>query len=111
MLVLMVSTVGRDYTSFFFVRFFCSCFLQAMVGTGEALLNVRAKGAPPSHGTGARGPATVVPATAVEFDFQSELLKFDKVIDRGLFLCVIFPVSLMFQSHVLLRDRCSAALV
>ncbi|CAM9150066.1 unnamed protein product, partial [Ectocarpus sp. 4 AP-2014] len=46
----------------------------AMVGTGEALLNIRARGCPATDGKGAAS----VP-TAQEFDFQSELQKFDKV--------------------------------
>lgn len=45
-----------------------------MVGTGEALLNIRARGGPATDGKGAAS----VP-TAQEFDFQSELQKFDKV--------------------------------
>ncbi|CBN73862.1 Novel Sm-like protein with long N-and C-terminal domains [Ectocarpus siliculosus] len=45
----------------------------AMVGTGEALLNIRARGGPATDGKGAAS----VP-TAQEFDFQSELQKFDK---------------------------------
>lgn len=47
-----------------------------MVGTGEALLNIRTKGGPAAQADGkgaASGP------TAPEFDFQSELQKFDKV--------------------------------
>lgn len=48
-----------------------------MVGTGEALLNIRAKGGPAGQ-TGGKGAAASVP-TAQEFDFQSELQKFDKV--------------------------------
>lgn len=53
-------------------------FFQAMVGTGEALLHVRAKGAPASQGVGVKGPDGI-PATGEDFDFQGELLKFDKV--------------------------------
>lgn len=48
-----------------------------MVGTGEALLNVRAKGGPAGQADG-KGATASVP-TAQEFDFQSELQKFDKV--------------------------------
>lgn len=47
---------------------------QAMVGTGEALLNIRAKDG--------KGATASVP-TAQEFDFQSELQKFDKVNEGG----------------------------
>lgn len=47
-----------------------------MVGTGEALLNVRARGGPAAQANG-KGAATN--PTAPEFDFQSELQKFDKV--------------------------------
>lgn len=45
-----------------------------MVGTGEALLNVRTRGGSTAD---AKGAATV--PTSQEFDFQSELRKFDKV--------------------------------
>ncbi len=50
-----------------------------MVGTGEALLNIRAKGGPAGQadGNGGNGAASV--PTSQEFDFQSELQKFDKV--------------------------------
>lgn len=47
-----------------------------MVGTGEALLNIRTKGGPAAQADGKR--AASVPTTQ-EFDFQSELQKFDKV--------------------------------
>lgn len=47
------------------------------MGTGEALLNIRAKGGPAGQADG-KGAATSV-STAQEFDFQSELQKFDKV--------------------------------
>lgn len=47
-----------------------------MVGTGEALLNVRARGGPAAQ---ANGKVAASNATAPEFDFQSELQKFDKV--------------------------------
>lgn len=50
---------------------------KAMVGTGEALLNVRARGGPAAQANG-KGAAATTPA-APEFDFQSELQKFDKV--------------------------------
>lgn len=50
--------------------------LKAMVGTGEALLNIRTKGGPAAQADG-KGAASV--PTAQEFDFQSELQKFDKV--------------------------------
>ncbi|CAM9489771.1 unnamed protein product [Scytosiphon promiscuus] len=46
-----------------------------MVGTGEALLSIRAKGGSTSQADG-KGAATV--STAQEFDFQGELQKFDK---------------------------------
>lgn len=48
-----------------------------MVGTGEALLNIRAKGGPAGQADGKAATAGV--PTAQEFDFQSELQKFDKV--------------------------------
>lgn len=47
-----------------------------MVGTGEALLNVRARGGPAAQ---ANGKGAAANPTAPEFDFQSELQKFDKV--------------------------------
>lgn len=50
-----------------------------MVGTGEALLNVRARGGPAAQANG-KGAATT--PVAPEFDFQSELQKFDKVRSR-----------------------------
>lgn len=46
-----------------------------MVGTGEALLNVRAKGGQAVQA----GDAQVNVPTEQDFDFQSELQKFDKV--------------------------------
>lgn len=49
-----------------------------MVGTGEALLNVRARGGASSQMDG-KG-ATGVVASSQEFDFQGELQKFDKVL-------------------------------
>lgn len=51
-------------------------FDQAMVGTGEALLNVRARGGVSSQTDGKGAPAV---APSQEFDFQGELRKFDKV--------------------------------
>lgn len=57
------------------------CGTQAMVGTGEALLNIRAKGGPAVQADG-KGTTASVP-TAQEFDFQSELQKFDKVNGGG----------------------------
>lgn len=51
-----------------------------MVGTGEALLSIRAKGGPAAQPDG-KGAATV--STAQEFDFQGELQKFDKVGGMG----------------------------
>lgn len=53
------------------------CLAQAMVGTGEALLNVRARGGGQPVQAGSANGASA--ATAQEFDFQSELQKFDKV--------------------------------
>lgn len=50
---------------------------QAMVGTGEALLNVRARGGQ----AGQAGATRAIAATSSEeFDFQGELQKFDKVL-------------------------------
>lgn len=46
-----------------------------MVGTGEALLNVRSRGGQPEQ-AGAKGARA---ADSGEFDFQGELQKFDKV--------------------------------
>ena len=50
------------------------------MGTGEALLNIRAKAGPAGQADGSR--AASVPTTQ-EFDFQSELQKFDKVKKLG----------------------------
>jgi len=55
---------------------YCRVDVKAMVGTGEALLNIRAKGGPAGQADGS-GAASV--PSSQEFDFQSELQKFDKV--------------------------------
>lgn len=47
-----------------------------MVGTGEALLNLRVRG---GQGAQADGKSTGGANAAQEFDFQTELQKFDKV--------------------------------
>lgn len=70
------------------------CCIQAMVGTGEALLNIRARGGPATDGKGAAS----VP-TAQEFDFQSELQKFDKVTVARL----LFPF--LTRTRVTFRGR------
>lgn len=52
-----------------------------MVGTGEALLNVRSKGGQLGVSDG-RGKGAASVSTEQEFDFQGELQKFDKVTQR-----------------------------
>ena len=66
-----------------------------MVGTGEALLNIRAKGGPAGQADG-KGATTSVPTTQ-EFDFQSELQKFDKVKEGLKFKANFQDASRMLQ--------------
>lgn len=71
---LTVASVCRDPFLYF-------PLMKAMVGTGEALLSIRAKGGSAAQADG-KGVTSV--STSQEFDFQGELQKFDKVNRPGM---------------------------